>query len=193
LVPGSKAHEDGRVIDREISRLERIVTDFLQFARPTDPQLATLPADQPLAEVAALLGPQLAKEDIRLVLEDGSPLRIHADAGQIQQALINLVQNAADSIGRNGKIVLRARPGRKRLRNGETEVVLLEVADTGKGIPPEVQKRLFDPFFTTKENGTGLGLTIAARLVERNGGALQFQTQANRGSIFSIVLPKADA
>ena len=72
-----------------------------------------------------------------------------------------------------------------------TEVVILEVADTGKGIPPEVEKRLFDPFFTTKEAGTGLGLSIAARIVEKHGGALQYQTQVNRGTAFGIVLPRA--
>jgi signal transduction histidine kinase len=105
--------------------------------------------------------------------------------------LINLVQNSADSIGRNGTITLRARPEHRRLGDTEREVVILEVTDTGKGIPPAVQKRLFDPFFTTKEKGTGLGLSIASRIVEMNGGVLQFQTQQNRGSTFGIVLPQA--
>jgi signal transduction histidine kinase len=66
------------------------------------------------------------------------------------------------------------------------------VSDTGKGIPPEVQKRLFDPFFTTKEDGTGLGLSISARIVEQQGGALQFTTQWNRGTTFSVLLPEAE-
>jgi signal transduction histidine kinase len=68
-------------------------------------------------------------------------------------------------------------------------VVILEVADTGKGIPPELETRLFDPFFTTKEAGTGLGLSIAARIVEKHGGLLQYQTQVGRGTTFGIVLP----
>ena len=72
-------------------------------------------------------------------------------------------------------------------------VVILEVADTGKGIPPEAEKRLFDPFFTTKENGTGLGLSIAARIVQKHGGALQYQTQVNRGTTFGIILPQVNA
>jgi len=71
-------------------------------------------------------------------------------------------------------------------------VVVLEVRDTGKGIPPEVQKRLFDPFFTTKEEGTGLGLSIAARIVEQQGGALQYKTELNRGTTFTIMLPLAE-
>jgi signal transduction histidine kinase len=106
--------------------------------------------------------------------------------------LINLIRNAADSIGRGGRIVLRARPDRKRIANGETDVAILEVADNGQGIPPEIERRLFDPFFTTKANGTGLGLSISARLAQLNGGTLQYQTQVNRGSTFGIVLPRVD-
>jgi two-component system sensor histidine kinase AtoS len=89
-----------------------------------------------------------------------------------------------------GAITMRAREARKRLANGETDVVILEVADTGKGIGPEVEKRLFDPFFTTKPTGTGLGLSIAARIVEKHGGTLQYQTQINHGTTFGVVLPK---
>jgi signal transduction histidine kinase len=69
----------------------------------------------------------------------------------------------------------------------------LEVADTGSGIKPEVEKRLFDPFFTTKEGGTGLGLSIAARIIEMHGGALHYQTRVNRGTTFGIVLPLIEA
>jgi signal transduction histidine kinase len=105
--------------------------------------------------------------------------------------MVSLIQNAADSIGRNGAITPRVRVETKRLSDRTTEVVILEVADTGEGIPPEVEKRLFDPFFTTKESGTGLGVAIAARIIEKHGGALQYQTQMNRGTVFGIVLPRA--
>jgi len=73
-----------------------------------------------------------------------------------------------------------------------TPVVILEVIDTGKGVPMKVQERLFDPFFTTKEAGTGLGLSIAARIVEKHGGALQYQTEVDRGTTFGIVLPRVE-
>jgi signal transduction histidine kinase len=66
---------------------------------------------------------------------------------------------------------------------------VVSVEDNGKGMPPQVQKRLFDPFFTTKEEGTGLGLPIAARIVEKHGGVLSYRTELNRGTIFQIVLP----
>jgi signal transduction histidine kinase len=109
----------------------------------------------------------------------------------MKQVLINLVQNAADSIGHNGSITLRARADRKPLANGETDVVILEVTDSGPGIAPDVEKRLFDPFFTTKPEGTGLVLSIAACIVQKHGGALQYQTQVNHGTTFGIILPRA--
>ena len=191
LVPGSPEHADAEVIAGEVSRLERIVKDVLLVARPSDPHLAAVPADEPLRQVQALLKPQLEQDNIRLVLDDSVSASIRIDAQQIQQVLINLIHNAADSIGHDGEITLRARLDNKRLADRATEVVILEVADTGKGIPPAVEKRLFDPFFTTKDAGTGLGLSIAARIVEKHGGALQYQTQPNRGTTFGIVLPRA--
>jgi signal transduction histidine kinase len=189
LTPGTQEHEDAEVIGNEINRLERIVRDFLLFARPSEPHLEIVPADQPLRDVQILMEPQLRKSNIRLALDGSVPARVRVDSQQIKQALINLIQNAADSIGENGTITLRVRQEPKRLKDRTDDAVILEVVDTGKGIPPEVEKRLFDPFFTTKEFGTGLGLSIAARIVENHGGALQYQTQANRGTIFGIVLP----
>jgi len=186
------AQEDAGVITGEISRLERIVKDFLQFARPSEPELITLPAQRILEEVHELLRPQVEKSGITLRLEASDPVWVRADAQQIKQALINLIQNSADSIARDGVITLRVYSQSGPARKGATATVVLEVADTGKGIPPEVQKRLFDPFFTTKEGGTGLGLPIAARIVEKHGGKLQYQTAQNRGTTFRVVLPQSE-
>ena len=191
LKSGSAAHEDSTVIGAEINRLERIVRDVLQFARPADPNLSRLSAEAPLREVHDLLAPELARNHIELKLEGMAQASILADPAQLKQALINLVQNAADSIDRAGVIVLRSRSEMERLHGVSQPVVLLEVVDNGKGIHPDVQKRLFDPFFTTKDGGTGLGLAIAARIVEKHGGALEFQTQVNHGTTFGIVLPQA--
>jgi signal transduction histidine kinase len=190
-VPGSPQHDDAKLVEREISRLERIVNDFLLFARPSEPVLARFSTEVPLREVHSLLQPTLAASRIQLVLEPSPALSLQADPAQIKQVLINLVQNAADSIGQDGVVTLRARAERRRLANGETEVAILEISDTGKGITPEAQKRLFDPFFTTKERGTGLGLSIAARIVEKHGGALQYRTLVNHGTTFGVVLPQA--
>ena len=177
------------MIGREIIRLEHIVKDFLQFARPSEPQFTVLDAGQPLRDVQTLMQPGLEKSAIKLEVGEVVAAQIRVDPQQIKQVLINLVQNGADSIGHDGTITLRARRDEKRLNGRPTDVVVLEVSDTGAGIPPGAEKRLFDPFFTTKEYGTGLGLPIAARIVEKNLGALQYQTQAERGATFGVIFP----
>jgi len=108
----------------------------------------------------------------------------------LKQVLINLVRNAAEAIDGAGTVTLRTRAARAPLGGIETDAVILEVADNGKGISPEVEKRLFDPFFSTKATGTGLGLPIAARIVERHGGMLQYQTHSGHGTTFGVVLPR---
>jgi len=188
--PDSPEFADVKIVEREILRLERIVGDFLQFARPGEPEPTVIPADLLLLETKLFFSPQLAKNNIEIKLEPAAPLRISVDTAQIKQVLINLVQNAADSIGQDGCITLRARQERRHLPNGGKSAVILEVADTGKGMPLETQKRLFDPFFTTKENGTGLGLSIASRIVQKHGGVLEYQTQVKRGTTFGIILPE---
>ncbi|HWW00011.1 MAG TPA: ATP-binding protein [Candidatus Acidoferrum sp.] len=190
--PGTLEQADAEIIATEVSRLERIVKDVLLFARPSEPQLATVSTHEPLGRVQALLAPQLARSNILLVCENSVSADVRIDSQQMQQVLINLIQNAADSIGHNGTVTLRTRMSVRRLAERAVQAVVLEVSDTGKGMTPEVERRLFDPFFTTKDAGTGLGLSIAARIVEKHGGSLQYQTQVNRGTTFGIVLPKAE-
>ncbi len=103
--------------------------------------------------------------------------------------LINLIQNAAESIRHGGTVTLRARRGTEMLRRRQTEVVTIEIEDTGTGIPEEIQSRLFDAFFTTKKKGTGLGLSISERIVGKHGGVLDFDTKIDHGTTFRIVLP----
>jgi len=191
LKPGTPESSDAQIISNEIIRLERIVKDVLLLARPTEPQFETVSAVAPLRQVQTLLSPELEKSAIKLQLDESAEARIRIDAAQIQQVLINLIQNAGESIGQNGTITLRSRLATKYLSERYTDVVILEVSDTGKGISPEVEKRLFDPFFTTKESGTGLGLSIASRIVEKHSGAIQYQTALHRGTTFGIVLPRA--
>ena len=184
------ARKDTNIISDEISRLERIVRDVLSFARPADPKMESIVADTLLREVHGLMAQHLESHGAHLVVESNPELFIRADSGHLKQVLINLVRNAAEAIEGTGTVTLRARAERTPLGGRETEVVILEVADDGKGIPSEVEKRLFDPFFSTKETGTGLGLSIAARIVETHGGIIQYQTWPGRGTTFGVVLPR---
>jgi signal transduction histidine kinase len=189
LGAGTPAHDDTIVIRSEIDRLNRIVTDFLQLARPSEPRAVPIAAGPFLSEVRQLFVPQCEKQKIDLKVETVDGARLLADPQQMKQVLINLIQNAADSIEMDGTITLRARPDKSLLAKNSSGSVVIEVADTGPGIPPAVQRRLFDPFFSTKEGGTGLGLSIAAQIVNNHGGKLEFQTQPSAGTTFAIVLP----
>ncbi|MGZ5566753.1 MAG: ATP-binding protein, partial [Limisphaerales bacterium] len=192
LNKGTEEFEDAVVIGAEINRLERIVKDFLEFARPSEPQLTRLTAEPILRDIRNLLAPQLEKRAISLRVEELCSDTFEADPQQLKQVLINLIQNGAESIEQRGVVTLRARSSTARINGHPQPVIILETQDTGKGIPLDVQKRLFDPFFSTKESGTGLGLSIAARIVEKHGGALEFQTQVNRGTTFGIILPTVE-
>jgi signal transduction histidine kinase len=182
---------DTTMIGDEIARLERIVQDVLQFARPSEPRFKVVRADTPLREVHSLMATALEQNHVRLTLDSQTEQLVSMDVSLIKQVVVNLVRNAAEAIEQEGTVTLRAHASQAKLNGRVREVAVLEVADTGKGIPPEVEKRLFDPFFSTKEAGTGLGLSIAARIVDKHGGALQYQTQVGRGTTFGIVLPVA--
>ena len=189
LLPNSSEEEDALVIGHEIQRLERIVQEFLQFARPAAPKRLTVSADSLLAKIQSLFGPPLEKTTIELKLESVPDIWVRVDPHQIEQVLINLVQNAVESMKHGGTVTLRARNGTARLNGRTGPVLMLQVSDTGTGISPEVRKRIFDPFYTTKDEGTGLGLAIAARIIENHGGSIECHSEVNRGTTFVILLP----
>src|ERR1051326_459774 len=182
-------YKDSAVIKTEIHRLNPITNDFLKLARPAEPRMLPLEAKPILGEVKDLLAPNCAEKSIRLVCDGIDGGRFRADPQQLKQVLMNLVHNAAESIGHDGVITLRAHQGTSRLNSKPTQVVMLEVEDNGPGIPTDVQDRLFDPFYSTKEQGTGLGLPIARRIIEKHGGDLQFESEPGQGALFRIVLP----
>ena len=184
---------DAGLISAEIDRLERIVQDVLQFAKPAEPRSEVVPASAPLRDVQLLMAPALEKQRVQLTVENSPALYVSVDTALIKQVLINLIRNAADAIGSDGLITLRVRRDRVNIAGRPADVAILEVTDNGQGMTTEVQERLFDPFFSTKESGTGLGLPIAARIVEKHGGALLYQTRSGHGTTFGIVLPLVPA
>ena len=190
LEPGAPAREDAMLIGQEITRLERTLRDFLQYARPAEPTLAAVQPLELFRSVAALLEPQLCASDIQIIIGATVGKPVAADAHQLRQVLINLVQNAAESIGEHGRITLSAK--REAAPKQDAHMIVLEVADTGKGIPPELRAHLFHPFVTDKPSGTGLGLPTAARVIQAHGGTIDFTTEVDRGTTFRVTLPPAE-
>jgi signal transduction histidine kinase len=179
---GTPEAEFSGIATRELKRLEGLVQEFLDYARPKPPRLR--PADLPdvVRRVASLLGPQADQAGVALVVEgkDGSHgLRI--DPEQMEQVLVNVVLNAVQASPRGGHVRLRHEP-----RDGR---YLIEVADQGPGIPPEAKARIFEPFFTTKERGTGLGLAISQRIVAAHQGEIHVTPREGGGTVVAILLP----
>lgn len=186
--PGSAERAEAEVVEMEIRRLEKIVDDFLTLTRLATPKPAALQLEEFLKELRRFFVPQLASFDIQLVIDITAPLLVHVDAAQLRQVIINLVQYTANQIGRNGCITLRVRPDRKHLAGHETKVVVFEVVDTGKDILPENKKNLSEPLFSSEMEAGGLGLSIAAQIIRKNGG--EIQRQVNQGLTFAIILPR---
>jgi signal transduction histidine kinase len=168
-------------IERELGYLERVVNDFLEYARRPKPELADVPLPELLAEVAQLAStPELAVA----VAGDPPPL-VRADRGQLRRALLNLARNAvqaATSAGNAGADAVRL----SAKRAGDTLVV--SVWNRGKEISPEQSGKLFEPFYTTREKGTGLGLAFARDIAADHGGKIEVASAAGE-TTFSIVIP----
>lgn len=182
LAPESPRWEFAEIAKREIDRLDRLVGEFLLFARPAKPAIAPAEIGEIVRSVATLIEQRAASQSVRLVLELSPDLpSITIDAEQIKQVLLNLAINALQAMPGGGRLVLRA------ARDGGSKI-MVEVEDEGGGVDPSVSARIFDPFFTTKEKGVGLGLSIAYKIAMQHGGTLTLR-EGERGAIFQLKIP----
>jgi signal transduction histidine kinase len=172
------------ILQHQIGLAEKIVGDLLDFARLRPPQVQSVPVRQLVDEQLGRLGP-LDKVMIRREgLDDLPPLTI--DPLQMGQVLLNLFTNAHQAMESGGTLTVRG-----SVVNGHT---VLEVADTGAGIPAGIMDKIFEPLFTTKARGIGLGLAVSKSLAKANGADLKVTSQVGKGATFSLVFtPKADA
>lgn len=184
-------------IERETRRLQRIVSDLLGVARPSsDGTAGETPAEpftpldlrQVLARAEHLLAYQLAQEGIPLIVDvPDTPCTVNGSTDQLLQVALNLIQNARQAMPRGGRLRLRAWT--------EAGRACFAVADTGPGIPPGDLDHLFEAFFTTKPpgQGTGLGLTVSANIIQRHGGELRARNLPVAGAEFTASLPALPA
>ena len=169
-------------VRQEIARINHIVTDLLQTARPHPPKVRKSDLNTTV-EHAVMLGRQQAlSKSIEIALhKDPSLPEVEHDSDQIHQVMLNLLLNALQAIDNNGKITVTVE---RRASNA-----VIEVADNGRGISPETLPNIFRPFFTTKGDGTGLGLSLARRVVEDHQGRIDVTSTLGQGTTFSVVLP----
>ena len=175
-----------RLVQRETERCTAIVRNMLDFARERPLTLTDIGVNAVIDEALMLVANQAKLQDIRLEKSLGDLPLVHADSGQLRQALINIIINACDAMVGGGRLTVVTRVDAR----GMVEV---RVSDTGCGIPPEHLAKVLDPFFTTKEKGTGLGLSVVYGIVERHKGKLDIRSEVGKGTTVSIRLPLADA
>ena len=167
----------------EVQTLNRVISEFLDFARPGVVRPARVDVGEVIEEAVFLLAPEMERAGVRCRKEVRNAPQAYADADHLKRVLINLMKNGVQAMPGGGDLVVRA--GRSGHR------VVVEVADSGCGIPQEVKTRLFEPFFTTREAGSGLGLAIVHKLVEENGGHIQVTTEVGQGATFRMAFPVA--
>jgi signal transduction histidine kinase len=168
-------------IQRELGYLERVVNDFLEYARRPRPELATVPLHELLSEVAQMT----STPELTVTIEPSGPDTVQADRAQLRRALLNLARNAvqaATAAGHSGDAAVKL----SARTQGDEQWV--SVWNRGKEISPETSGRLFEPFYTTREKGTGLGLAFVRDIAADHGGRVELLS-ADGETTFSVVLP----
>jgi signal transduction histidine kinase len=179
---GAKDTECVEIISKECQRLNRLVSNFLDFARPRTPRFQSTDVGTAVDSVIELVRHASGSQHIELQREVAAGLpALECDPELLRQVLLNLVINAMQSMPDGGSVIVSAAP-----RDGW---MLIQVKDEGCGIRAEDRGRIFDPFFTTKENGSGLGLSVAHQIIEQHGGRLTAEANQGTGTTFSVWLP----
>ena len=176
------------LVSRECARLNRFVTDLLNYSRERELALEKLSVDEQLADLSELLSHHPRRsEGVTVSIQTGAcEAAIKGDREQLRQVWLNLAANAFESMAEGGRLSVRQR----RVDSGR---VMIEFEDTGTGIEADELPRVGQPFYTTKQGGTGLGLTIASRIVERHGGTLTIESALGRGTTVCVGLPVDEA
>lgn len=170
------------IVIEEVERLNRVITQLLDFARPKELRLQSYPLSQVIEHSLKLVQGNFEKKGISLktsLLEE----KVEVDWDQMTQALLNIFLNAMESMDDTGE--LRVKTALKPEKKG----VEISISDTGPGISRENLSRIFDPFFSTKKKGTGLGLAITANIIEAHKGEIAVESEEDKGTTFKILLP----
>ncbi|HEY0251718.1 MAG TPA: ATP-binding protein [Kofleriaceae bacterium] len=174
-----------QAIHKEVDRLTAITEEYLSFGKLPKPKIASEHVNATVDALASFVREDLAnkKVDLRVELAETDPIAL-VDSAQLRQCLVNLVRNASEAVAAKGggTVTMRTR------RDGDR--VVIEVEDTGVGIPPEVIPRLFDTFFSTKEGGSGLGLALTQQIVKDHGGDLSVASTVGKGTTFKVSIPR---
>ena len=170
------------VIVQEANRLNSIVTDFLNFARPPTPNLIPCKIDEILAKNLAFLAPQINKNGYDIVKRSATHIpEIQADPAYLYQAFLNILMNAMEAMPEGGSIYIEM--------SAQGNTLTITFSDEGGGIPHETLGKIWEPFYTTKDKGSGLGLPIVKKIVEGHGGDIRIDNIPEKGARVTVTLP----
>ena len=190
-LPTAGAREYTDVIIREADRLNALMEEMLDFARPHPLNRVCLNLHEILDNVIALEAPSCDRRGIAIRKQyDPSLPDIWADRARLTQIFLNLVRNGWEAMPHGGTLSLTTKASSELVRVGAGgPMLLVELSDEGSGIPSEVQQKLFTPFFTTKPKGSGLGLAISHRIIDEHGGRLVIRSLVGQGTTVRVYLP----
>ena len=190
-------HPDREILDdlrQEVRRIEKVLNDLLNYARPKAPQFGMADLKDTVARTLQFARQQIGSKNVEFSIQIPSPLpRFRMDPEQLHQVLLNLVLNGIQALGQEGKITIQARVQAGAGAPNRPNYIEISVSDTGGGISREQLERIFRPFYTTKRGGTGLGLSLCRRIISQHGGTLTAESEINKGSRFIIRLPMREA
>lgn len=188
LAPGQpEVEEDLRIALEEMRRVQEIIDNLLEFSRTSRAEIEIVDVNALLRKTLQLMQRSLQNHGVRVHTEFGDVGLCVANQNALRQVFLNLITNAVQAMPNGGELRIRtASVGNDRIR--------MDVADTGVGIPPEHMRDIFNPFFTTKEpgQGTGLGLSVVHSVVKRFHGEIRVRSEVNRGTTFTIELPRGE-
>ena len=172
------------IISREILRLDRVVKTFLDFTRPVELNLSTVPLGELMAEIVELARPQAESSQIQVSVERAAAdVDVRVDHDLVKQAFLNIVVNAMQAMPEGGELHFASFAGE--------DTAEIRISDTGPGIPSELREKIFRLYFTTKKEGSGIGLAMAFRIVQLHDGTIDFTSEPGKGTTFYIRLPIA--
>jgi two-component system sensor histidine kinase HydH len=171
-----------QILLKETDRLNHILQEFLEFARPKHPDLQQADLNEALKSVLTLTSQEARKARITVRKQlDPAIGKRSFDAGMLKQAFLNLVLNALQAMPEGGELIIESAI--------QKEMIEVKIRDTGSGISTENLKKLFSPFFTTKKQGTGLGLAITYRIIEKHRGTISVESELGKGTTFTVRIP----
>ena len=182
--------EDYEIAMRQVTRIEKTINRFLDFARPQEPILADLEFLELVDDVLEVIRPRANQQEVEISERITPELpRVQGDIRQVAAALVNLLVNALDAMPQGGRLTIALSAETAEPSSTDPAWVRIDVSDTGSGIQEEDLDRLFEPFFTSKAAGSGLGLAIVKGTVERHAGTVCVNSQLGAGTTFSVRLP----